>query len=117
MVPSINKTSDLVQEIAAASEEQIEGVARINGATDQLNAVTQQNAAASEQLAATSEEMSGQAETLQQMMAFFTLQAEAAAARRAGPGKPAQRGAARPAPRPVTLNAQSPVDEAQYRSF
>jgi methyl-accepting chemotaxis protein-1 (serine sensor receptor) len=73
MVPSINKTSDLVQEISAGSEDQIEGVTRINAAVGQLNVVTQQNAAASEELAATSEELSGQAEELQSMMSYFTL--------------------------------------------
>lgn len=71
MVPSIQKTSDLVQEIAAASSEQSAGVEQINGAMEQLNQITQQNASASEELAATSEEMSSQAEQLQQAMAFF----------------------------------------------
>jgi len=75
MVPSISKTSDLVQEIAAASDEQSSGIGQINSAMDQLNQTTQQNASASEQLAATAEEMSGQAEKLQQMMAFFKLDA------------------------------------------
>jgi methyl-accepting chemotaxis protein len=61
MVPSIKKTSDLVQEIAAASQEQSAGVGQINGAMGQLNKATQQNASASEELAATAEEMGGQA--------------------------------------------------------
>src|SRR5471032_583438 len=73
MVPNIRKTSDLVQEITAASEEQSAGVGQINSAVSQLNQTTQQNASASEELAATSEEMSGQAEQLQQAMAFFKL--------------------------------------------
>ncbi|AYN96271.1 methyl-accepting chemotaxis protein [Pseudomonas sp. LTJR-52] len=73
IVPSIGKTSDLVQEIAAASEEQTSGVGQINTAMSQLSQITQQNASASEELAATSEEMSGQAEQLQQLMEFFTL--------------------------------------------
>jgi methyl-accepting chemotaxis protein len=73
IVPSIKKTSDLVQEIAAASEEQSAGANQINAAMDQLNKITQQNASSSEQLAATSEEMSGQAMQLQELMAFFTL--------------------------------------------
>jgi methyl-accepting chemotaxis protein len=73
IVPSIKKTSDLVQEIAAASEEQSAGVTQINTAMDQLNQITQQNASSSEELAATSEEMSGQAAQLQELMAFFTV--------------------------------------------
>jgi methyl-accepting chemotaxis protein len=73
MVPSIKKTSDLVQEISAASQEQSSGVGQINSAVTQLSQTTQQNAAASEELAATAEEMSGQAEQLQQTMSFFKI--------------------------------------------
>jgi hypothetical protein len=73
MVPSIRKTSDLVQEIASASSEQSSGVAQINGAMGQLNQATQQNASASEELAATAEELGAQAEQLQQTMTFFRL--------------------------------------------
>jgi methyl-accepting chemotaxis protein len=73
IVPSIKLTSDLVQEITAASEEQSAGVSQINTAMDQLNQITQQNASSSEELAATSEEMSGQAAQLQELMAFFTV--------------------------------------------
>ena len=77
MVPSIRKTSDLVQEISAASEEQSSGVTQINSAVTQLSQTTQQNASSSEELAATAEEMSGQAERLQETMAFFRLNAAA----------------------------------------
>ena len=73
MVPSIRKTSDLVQEIASASSEQSTGVGQINGAMGQLNQTTQQNASASEELAATAEELGSQAEQLQQTMTFFRL--------------------------------------------
>jgi methyl-accepting chemotaxis protein len=73
MVPNIRKTSDLVQEITAASEEQSSGVGQINAAVTQLSQTTQQNASSSEELAATAEEMSGQAEQLQQAMSFFKL--------------------------------------------
>jgi methyl-accepting chemotaxis protein len=96
IVPSINKTSDLVQEITAASEEQSSGVGQINTAMSQLNQITQQNASASEELAATSEEMSGQAEQLQQLMAFFRVEANAIAAEASALTKKAS--AARSAP-------------------
>ncbi len=76
MVPSIKKTSDLVQEIAAASHEQSAGVGQINAAMGQLNKATQQNASASEELAATAEEMGGQAAQLQDLMAFFKIEAK-----------------------------------------
>ncbi len=80
MLPSISKTSDLVQEIAAASEEQAGGVNMVNGAIGQLSQATQQNASASEELAATAEEMNGQAEQLQQLMGFFKLEGTSVAA-------------------------------------
>jgi methyl-accepting chemotaxis protein len=73
IVPSIGKTADLVQEIAAASDEQSSGVSQINGAMTQLDSATQQNASSSEELAATAEELSSQAEALQQAVAFFQL--------------------------------------------
>lgn len=78
MVPNIKRTSDLVQEITAASEEQSSGVAQINSAVSQLSQTTQQNASSSEQLAATAEEMSSQAEQLQHLMSFFVLSEDAA---------------------------------------
>ncbi len=74
MVPDINKTADLVQEIAAASEEQAGGAGQITISMSQLDKVTQQNAAASEELAATAKEMTAQAGALQEMIRFFTLQ-------------------------------------------
>ena len=73
IVPNIRKTSGLVQEITAASEEQSSGVAQINGAVGQLSQATQQNAAGAEELAATAEEMSGQAEELQNIVSFFKV--------------------------------------------
>ena len=73
MVPNIQKTSGLVQEISAASDEQSSGVSQINSALSQLSQTTQQNAAGSEQLAATAEEMSVQAEDLQRTMGFFRV--------------------------------------------
>nr|WP_320131499.1 methyl-accepting chemotaxis protein [uncultured Holophaga sp.] len=73
IVPSIQKTADLVQEISAASAEQNSGVGQINGALTQISQATQQSAAASEELASTSEEVSSQAMELQGMMEFFVL--------------------------------------------
>ncbi|TFW24353.1 methyl-accepting chemotaxis protein [Duganella callida] len=73
MQPNIKRTSDLVQEITAASEEQSTGAGQINAAMSQLSQTTQTNASSSEQLAATAEEMSSQAEQLQSAMAFFRV--------------------------------------------
>lgn len=73
IVPGIGKTSDLVQEIAAASQEQSAGVGQINSAMNQMNQITQTNASSSEQLAATAEEMTSQAEQLKELIGFFKL--------------------------------------------
>lgn len=73
IVPAIGRTSDLVQEIAAASTEQSGGAAQVNVAMGQISQLTQQNASASEELAATAEEMASQAEQLQALMRFFKL--------------------------------------------
>jgi methyl-accepting chemotaxis protein len=92
MVPTINKTSELVQEISAASGEQAQGVSQITTAMGHLNSATQQNASASEQLSATAEELSGQAAALQDMMSFFQLgRAPASAGPRAAPADRAGR--------------------------
>jgi methyl-accepting chemotaxis protein len=73
IVPSIQRTADLVQEIAAASAEQNAGVNQIDSAINQISQSVQQNAAASEEPASTSEEVNAQAMELQTMMGFFTL--------------------------------------------
>jgi methyl-accepting chemotaxis protein len=93
MVPSIRKTSDLVQEIAMASQEQTAGVGQINNAMGQLNKATQQNASASEELAATAEELGGQAGQLQELMGFFSIEGneKRAPAAKAIPARPKAR--------------------------
>jgi methyl-accepting chemotaxis protein len=75
LTPAIRKTSDLVQEVAAASAEQASGVTQIGRAMGQVEQVTQRNASASEELASTAEEVSSQAEALKQTMAFFHIDA------------------------------------------
>ncbi len=73
LVPSIRKTAELVQEVAAASREQASGVSQINRAMGQMDQVTQRNASAAEELASTAEELSSQAESLQQLVAWFKV--------------------------------------------
>gem|GEM_PF-751511 len=73
IVPNIQKTAELVQEISAASKEQDAGAEQINKAIQQLDLVIQQNASASEEMASTAEELSGQSEQLQEMIAFFKV--------------------------------------------
>ena len=125
MVPSIRKTADLVQEIAAASSEQSSGVGQINAAVGQLNQTTQQNASSSEELAATSEEMSSQAEQLQQTMAFFRLEGAGHAStapafsvrKSASAGQPSL---AKQSFKPAASHSLAPgkaIDESQFTKF
>lgn len=78
MVPDIKRTSELVQEISAASREQDMGVNQINKAIQQLDQVIQQNASISEEMASTSEELANQAEQLYAAVSFFTLEEDGA---------------------------------------
>ena len=120
MVPNIKKTSDLVQEITAASEEQSAGVGQINAAVGQLSSSTQQNASSSEELAATAEELSGQAEQLQQTMSFFRLASGARARAVPAVAKQAKaQQAGRPAPKraPTVFAADAAVDESHFVNF
>jgi len=61
MVPDIQKTAELVQEISVASREQDTGAQQINKAIAQLDSVIQHNASLSEEFSATSEQIAGQA--------------------------------------------------------
>ena len=73
IVPDIEKTAQLVQEISAANKEQNAGAEQINTAIQQLDQVIQQNAGASEEISSTAEELSSQAEQLKASVAFFKL--------------------------------------------
>lgn len=71
LVPDIQKTADLVQEISAASREQTTGADQINAAIQQLNQVIQLNASGAEEMASTAEELASQAEQQQIMIELF----------------------------------------------
>jgi methyl-accepting chemotaxis protein len=73
MVPDIQKTAELVQEISAASSEQDRGAQQISSSITQLDQVIQQNASASEEMASTAEELLGQAEQLQDAVSYFKV--------------------------------------------
>jgi methyl-accepting chemotaxis protein len=73
LAPSIRRTAEVVQELAAASAEQAAGVGQMNRAMAQVDQVTQQNASASEELSATAEELRQQAENLERLLSFFKV--------------------------------------------
>ncbi|MBB4052798.1 methyl-accepting chemotaxis protein [Devosia subaequoris] len=73
LVPDIQRTAELVEEISAGSREQNAGAAQINTAIQQLDKVTQQNTSAAEEMSATSEELASQAEQLQSAISYFRI--------------------------------------------
>ncbi len=75
IVPEVRRTSQIIEEIAAASVEQNSGTMQINEAINQLNLVTQQNTSTAEELAAGSEELASQAANLRQVISFFEAKA------------------------------------------
>ncbi len=85
IVPDIQRTAELIQEITASSREQDAGSAQINSAIHQLDRVIQQNAASAEEMASTSEELSSQSNQLQEMIGFFRTDAAGAGQRYIAP--------------------------------
>lgn len=73
LVPDIQRTAELVQEISASSKEQAGGAAQISGAIMQLNTVTQRNAGAAEEIATTASALASQAEQLLESISFFKV--------------------------------------------
>lgn len=88
LVPDIQRTSELVQEINSASIEQRSGSEQINSAIQQLDSVIQQNASSAEEMASTSEELSSQAEQLLSTISFFNIGNSKSRKMKARKGKP-----------------------------
>ena len=86
IVQSVKKASNIVAEIAAASQGQAAGIEQINKAAGRISEVTQQNATLVEEVATTSESMDAQAQELQHLMAFFQVDTSL----EPGQGTPAQ---------------------------
>lgn len=73
IVGAVKKVSDIIAEIAAASQEQSSGIEQVNKAIMQMDEVTQQNAALVEQAAAASESVDEQAKELMRLMEYFDV--------------------------------------------
>jgi methyl-accepting chemotaxis protein len=112
LVSAVKQVSDIIAEIAAASQQQSSGIEQVNKAIMQLDAMTQQNSALVEEASTASASMSDQAQALAQMMDKYSVSQEQAAS---GPGVLAdsrggsvrpesheRRGAARPWAKPST---------------
>ena len=79
IVAAVKRVTDIMAEIAAASDEQSAGIEQVNQAITQMDDVTQQNAALVEQAAAAAEAMQGQAEALMGRVSIFKLETAQAA--------------------------------------
>lgn len=75
IVTSVQRVTDIIGEITAASAEQADGIAQVNSSIGELDQMTQQNAALVEQAAAASSSMREQAHRLAQVVAAFKLSA------------------------------------------
>jgi len=113
LVPDIQRTAELVQEISSASKEQDTGAEQINKALQQLEQVIQQNASASEEMASTTEELTGQSEQLVSALSFFhTGDENGAHGRRGAAAKPAKQSVAAPT-RAAKPNGHGPAPAAK----
>ena len=81
IVDSVRQVSELIAEIAAASQEQSQGIGQVNTAVSQMERVVQQNASLVEEASAAAEAMKEQAQALLQMVSRFNLEAQRGAAR------------------------------------
>jgi methyl-accepting chemotaxis protein len=134
VVSAVRRVTDLMGEIAAASNEQHKGIEQVNSAVVQMDQVTQQNAALVEQASAAAQSMAEQARGLRDAVSVFKVSsaqagsaasASAASARasapaprklampaRKAPVRPAPRAAAKPAVAIETAKADAPGDDS-----
>ena len=116
IVSSVKKVSDIIAEIASASQEQASGIDQVNKAVSQMDEMTQQNAALVEEAAASSESMSDQAAALDELVGFFKTNNDAGQAAPTAPAPGNSRPATRPAPsrRPAPRNDQG---DSEWEEF
>jgi methyl-accepting chemotaxis protein len=112
LLPSIRKTAELVEEVAAGSNEQATGVQQINRAMSQVDQVTERSATAAEQLASTAEEMTAQAHALRDLVSAFHKGAAASVTRTTG-----ARGANGVAPAPTPPPAAAAGSDPDFQPF
>ncbi|PRX90043.1 methyl-accepting chemotaxis protein [Paraburkholderia sp. BL25I1N1] len=108
---AVARVTDIMGEIAAASTEQSRGIEQVSQAITQMDEVTQQNAALVEEAAAASKSLEDQGRQLNQAIAFFRLDSQAAAHATDGSANPSTLPATRAA-RPATRKAATPVRPA-----
>ncbi|MCK5908521.1 MAG: MCP four helix bundle domain-containing protein [Caulobacter sp.] len=123
LVPNIQRTADLVQEISASTREQNTGAEQINQAIRELDKVIQQNASAAEQSAATSQELAAQSQQLTGVISYFQL--DAAGSKPVAPvrpkvvasGKPAKAERIAKAVEAFDLDLAEDVSDADFQRY
>jgi len=108
IVTSVQRVTDMVTEIAAASREQDTGIDQVNQAVVQMDRVTQSNAAQTEELSATARGLAGQSEQLQELVSRFHLGGESVVPAKAAPA---------PAPAPAAPRARVHVVTPKRRAL
>ena len=106
VVASIQRVTDIMGEITAASQEQTTGIEQVNQAVIQMDQVTQQNAALVEEAAAAAQSLQEQASGLARTVSAFKLQpgSGGGGARSASPSLPSRPAKAAPTPRPAAAS-------------
>jgi methyl-accepting chemotaxis protein len=101
IVSSVKRVTDIIAEIAAASQEQSTGIDQVNVAVTQLDQVTQSNAAQTEELSSTAQSLAAQAQQLQALVGGFKVESDGHVA-----SKRAATGAAVAKPSPVVRSGR-----------
>ena len=112
IVASVQRVTDIMSEISAASQEQSAGIEQVNQTIVQMDETTQQNAALVEEASAAARSMEEQAQALSESVSVFKLHAHAApvaAARQPARSAPAASVPAKPAARPAAPAALEPA--------
>jgi methyl-accepting chemotaxis protein len=111
----VDRVGEVMAEIAAASEQQSQGVEQINSAVEQMNSLTQQTAANAQESANAAEDLSGQADQMRELIAGFALGEEARTEAKAAP-RAAEREPVRSRPQPAPARgAGAPADSKRAK--
>ncbi|SIO17223.1 methyl-accepting chemotaxis protein [Paraburkholderia phenazinium] len=118
IVTSAGRTTDIMNELAAASEEQSTGIGQVNTAITQMDEVTQQNAALVEQASAAAQALAQQAQALRDAVSVFSVESDApraAVSARGASGASASSASPRRA-QPVARSAKTPARATPRRT-
>ena len=119
IVTSVKRVTDIIAEIAAASQEQSAGIEQVNEAVIKMDDMTQQNTALVEEAAAAAESLMEQADELMNAVSVFKLEGETRKERRAS-GSPMRTPMTTTRPAPVKvekMSAKTGTDDGEWEEF